>query len=107
MTALTSFGQRSWVPTWLFGPFFSYVRLWCLHEQILLDTPSEMPHGSVPAAVVAFGKALSSHFLTTGLSAGGLRLGEGSSFTAHLPSCTSPLLAHQASLASLTAAPPV
>lgn len=39
VTALTSFGQSCWVPTWLFGPFFSYVRLWCLREQILLDTP--------------------------------------------------------------------
>lgn len=103
MTALTGFRQRTWVPTWLFGPFFSYVRLWCIYEHILLDTPSEMPDGSVPATVVVFSKAWSSHFLTTGLSAGGLKLGEGSSFLASLPSCTSPLLAHEAFLASLAA----
>lgn len=103
MAALTSFRQRTWVPTWLFGPFFSYVRLWCTHQHILLRTPSEMPDGSVPAPMVVFGKAF--HFLTTGLSVGGLKLGEGSSFLASLPSCTSPLLALQTFLASPTAAP--
>lgn len=57
-----------------------------------------MADRSVPVAVVVFGKAGSCHFLTTGLSARGLKLGEGSSFLSSSSSCTSLLPALQGSL---------
>lgn len=60
-TDLSSSKQRIWICSefppdfWVF--FISYVRLWCLYENTLLNTRAEMPRESAPAAVVALGKA--------------------------------------------------